>query len=76
MAETYFVVDQASAANGTTPVPMEALKAKTLERPQRAFFVKMEAENVKEAQEAYAQMFPGNSNGTPVVVTSAQWKSS
>lgn len=72
----YFVLDNSGEAGGTGVIPREFKSAKTLEAPKLAKFVKMEAGSVAEAQEAYANMFPGNSSGTPVVVTEAQWKTS
>lgn len=74
MAE-YFVVFNAGASSGTEPLERKFKSAKTLEQPQRAQFVKMEAGSVAEAQEAVENLFAA-STSTPIVVTAAQWKAS
>jgi hypothetical protein len=72
----FFVVENSGEAGGSAPIPREFKSAKTLEAPKLAKWVKMEAGSVAEAQEAWANMFPGNSTGTPVVVAEAAWKTS
>jgi hypothetical protein len=51
-------------------------KAKVLEPPKEAQVVKLEAENVAEAQTCVEHFYPGSVTGTPVVVTEAQYKES
>jgi hypothetical protein len=77
MANTYYVVFNEAEASATQELNRKAGKeGKTLEPVKSARFVKMEAESVKDAQEAVATLFPGNSTTTPVVVTAAAWKTS
>lgn len=49
-------------------------EGKTLGPVKIARVVKMEAESVKDAQEAVAALFPGNATGTPAVVAEAAYK--
>jgi hypothetical protein len=77
MANTYFVVFNDQIEGATEELNRKAGKeGKTLAAVKTARFVKMEAESVKDAQEAVATLFPGNASGTPIVVTEAAWKTS
>lgn len=75
MAE-YFIVENEQAAGTGEEVPRTYKNVKTLERPKTARVVKVEAGSVAEAQEGFAQLYPGNSSGTPAVITAAQYKTS
>lgn len=70
----YYVVDNEQAAGTGEAVPREFKSVKTLERPKTARVVKLEAGSVAEAQEGYAALYPGNSTGTPAVITEAAYK--
>ena len=77
MAAEYYAVINEAEGTGTQELNRKAGKeGKTLGTLKVARFVKMEAENVKDAQEAVATLFPGNSTTTPVVVAEAAWKTS
>lgn len=77
MAATYYVVFNEQEEQGPAPLERKAGKeGKTLGPVKVARFVEMEAENVKDAQEAVATLFPANATSTPVVVALASWKTS
>lgn len=77
MANTYFVVFNEAEGTGTQELGRKAGKeGKTLAPLKIARVVKMEAESVKDAQEAVATLYPGNATTTPVVVAEAAWKTS
>jgi hypothetical protein len=75
-AEYYAVINEAEGTTTEAPGRKAGKEGKTLGTLKVARFVKMEAENVKDAQEAVATLYPGLSTGTPVVVAIAAWKTS
>lgn len=72
----FFAVFNAQTDQASEEAERKFKSAKILEQPKRAVFAKLEAGSVAEAQEAVRALYPGNSSGTPVVVTEAQWKES
>lgn len=74
MAVTYFVIFGRSEEEISAPVEWE--KAKVLEGIKEAQVVKLEAENVAEAQKVVEHFYASDITGTPVVVTESQFKES
>lgn len=70
----YYVVENEQAGGTGEEVGRTFKNVKTLERPKTARVVKLEAGSVAEAQEGFAALYPGNSTGTPAVITEAQYK--
>jgi hypothetical protein len=75
MAEIYFAVFMREFE---APPPASNLfeKATILGGPQDARIVKLEAENVSEAQRTVEHFYPGEMVTIPVIVTEAQFKES
>ena len=75
MAAEYYVVFMRETED-LPPAEATFEKAKILSAVQDARVVKLEAENVLEAQQTAGHFYPGEMVGTPVVVTVAQFEES
>lgn len=77
MTAEYYAVFNEAEGTGPQEIGRKAGKeGETLGTLKVARFVKLKAENVKDAQESVATLFPGNSTTTPVIVAVAAWKTS
>lgn len=72
----FFTVINTQTDQASEEASRKFKSATILEQPKIARFVKMEASTIAEAQEAVANLYPGNSSGLPVVVAEAAWKTS
>jgi hypothetical protein len=77
MAETYWVI-MAKEQEASLDLPAEPKfeKSKILASPESTVVVKLEAENVAEAQRTVEHFYAGQVTNTPIVVTEAQFKES